>query len=307
VESVDISRLAADLGDGAPSYQVEEIVTTETPARRLLRRLVNPAFIAGALMILVAVVVAASAPLIARYDPNALTPNLLSAPSSTNYFGTDELGRDLFSRVVYASRVSLSVAFGAVALAAVAGGLLGVVSGYFGRWTDALIMRMLDILFAFPAILFAVALVAALGPSVRNLVLIIAILYTPRFARVARGPTLSVKERDFITSARALGVGNSRIIRVHILPSILSPLIVETSLSLTTVLLTEAALSFLGLGVQPPDPSWGGMVSAARPTLLLAPWYVLFPGLAIMYCVLAFNLLGDGLQDALNPHSDRNP
>jgi peptide/nickel transport system permease protein len=253
-------------------------------------------------MILTAVLVAILAPFIARYSPTTLTPSLLSPPSATNVFGTDELGRDLFSRVVFAARSSLSVAFGAVALAAVVGGLLGTVSGYFGRWVDTIIMRVLDILFAFPAILFAVALVAALGPSIRNLILTIAILYAPRFARVARGPTLAVKERDFVTSARALGTSDVPIIRAHILPNILSPLIVETSLSLTIALLTEAALSFLGLGIQPPDPSWGGMISAGRPYLLQAPWYVLFPGLAIMYCVLAFNLLGDGMNDALNPN-----
>jgi peptide/nickel transport system permease protein len=269
---------------------------------RLASRLARPTLIAGLLMILTAVLVAILAPFIARYSPTTLTPNLLSPPSATNFFGTDELGRDLFSRVVFAARSSLSVAFGAVALAAVVGGLLGTVSGYFGRWVDTIIMRVLDILFAFPAILFAVALVAALGPSIRNLILTIAILYAPRFARVARGPTLAVKERDFVTSARALGAGNVQIIRAHILPNILSPLIVETSLSLTIALLTEAALSFLGLGIQPPDPSWGGMISAGRPYLLQAPWYVLFPGLAIMYCVLAFNLLGDGMNDALNPN-----
>jgi peptide/nickel transport system permease protein len=295
MESADITTPGIDsrlsLEEGQPA----------APAR-LASRLARPTLIAGLLMILTAVLGAILAPFIARYSPTTLTPNLLSPPSATNFFGTDELGRDLFSRVVFAARSSLSVAFGAVALAAVVGGLLGTVSGYFGRWVDTIIMRVLDILFAFPAILFAVALVAALGPSIRNLILTIAILYAPRFARVARGPTLAVKERDFVTSARALGAGNVHIIRAHILPNILSPLIVETSLSLTIALLTEAALSFLALGIQPPDPSWGGMVSAGRPYLLQAPWYVLFAGLAIMYCVLAFNLLGDGMNDALNPN-----
>jgi ABC-type dipeptide/oligopeptide/nickel transport system permease subunit len=299
MESIDITSLELE-----PRLAVEEVVAGMTPGRRLLHRLAQPTLIAGLLMIFIAVLVAVFAPLIARYDPTTLTANLLSPPSSTNFFGTDELGRDLFSRVVYASRVSLAVAFGAVALAAFAGGLLGVVSGYFGRWVDIGIMRVLDVLFAFPAILFAVSLVAALGPSIRNLILTIAILYTPRFARVARGPTLTVKERDFVTSARALGAGNGHIIRAHIVPNVMSPLVVEISLSLTIAVLTEAALSFLGLGVQPPDPSWGGMISAARPYLLQAPWYVLFPGLSIMYCVLAFNFLGDGLHDALNPNLD---
>ncbi len=297
MESADISPVEIDVRSGTG-----ETGAVASPVARLLRRWAQPTLIAGLIMILIAVLAAILAPFIARAGPTALTPNLLSPPSSTNFFGTDELGRDLFSRVVYAARVSLSVAFGAVALAAAVGGFLGVVSGYFGRWIDIIIMRVLDILFAFPAILFAVSLVAALGPSVRNLILTIAILYTPRFARVARGPTLSVKERDFVTSARALGVGNVRIMRAHVLPNIMSPLIVEISLSLTIALLTEAALSFLGLGVQPPDPSWGGMISAGRPYLLQAPWYVLFPGFAIMYCVLAFNFLGDGLHDALNPN-----
>ncbi len=265
------------------------------------RRLLRPTLVIGTLMILIAVVAAVMAPIIARTNPDTLTATMLGRPTASNWFGTDELGRDLFSRVIYAARVSLAVAFGAVGLAGIAGGALGIVSGYFGSWVDIVVMRILDILFAFPAILFAVSLVAALGPSVRNLILTIALLYTPRFARVARGPVLSVKERDFVTSARALGVGTGRIIRAHVLPNILSPLIVEMSLSLTIALLTEAALSFLGLGIQPPNPSWGGMISAARPYLLQAPWYVLFPGLAIMYCVLGFNLIGDGLHDALNP------
>jgi ABC-type dipeptide/oligopeptide/nickel transport system permease subunit len=298
MENVEITSLEVE------PRLAEEVGAGVAPGGRLLLRLATPTLIVGLLMILVAVLVAVFAPLIAPYDPTALSANLLSPPSSTNFFGTDELGRDLFSRVVYASRVSLSVAFGAVALAAFGGGLLGIVSGYFGRWVDVAIMRVLDILFAFPAILFAVSLVAALGPSIRNLILTIAILYTPRFARVARGPTLTVKEREFVASARALGAGNGHIIRAHILPNVMSPLIVEISLSLTIAVLTEAALSFLGLGVQPPDPSWGGMISAARPYLLQAPWYVLFPGLAIMYCVLAFNFLGDGLHDALNPNLD---
>lgn len=292
MENVDIRELE-------PHLVAEDAEEAWGPARSRIIRFAQPTLIAGLVLIVIAVLVALFAPLIAPYDPMALSPDLLSPPSSSHLFGTDELGRDLFSRVIYASRASLSVAFGAVALAAVVGGLLGLVSGYFGRWLDIVIMRVLDMLFAFPAILFAVALVAALGPSARNLILTIAILYAPRFARVARGPTLTVKERDFVTSARALGAGNGRIIRAHILPSVMSPLIVETSLSLTIALLTEAALSFLGLGVQPPDPSWGGMISTARPYLVQAPWYVLFPGLSIMYCVLAFNLLGDGLNDAL--------
>jgi peptide/nickel transport system permease protein len=296
VENARVTGLADEIAIAG-----DELAMSPAGFKRFKRRVTQPSLIVGTVMIVVAMLIAVLAPLVARQSPYTFTANLLSPPSSTSLFGTDELGRDLFSRVVYASRVSLAVAFCSVAVAVVAGGMLGIVSAYFGRWVDAVIMRFLDILFAFPAILFAVSLVAALGPSVRNLILTIAILYAPRFARVARGPALSVKERDFITSARALGVGHGRIMRVHILPNVLSPLIVETSLSLTTALLTEAALSFLGLGVQPPDPSWGGMVAAARPNLMQAPWYVLFPGLAIMYCVLAFNLMGDGLHDALSP------
>ncbi len=290
----------------APAAGGDGLALADPPAAGLNRRRrwtgrFPPALLVGMVMAASVTLVAVFAPVIAHYSPTQITQDLLARPTAAHIFGTDRLGRDVFSRVVTASQVSLGVALLASVAALSMGTAMGVSAGYLGAWLDTVITRILDLLLAFPPILFAIALVAALGPSTQNLILTLAILFSPRFARLARGSTLSVKERDYIASAKALGASRLRIIRVHILPNIAAPLIVEMSLTMSIALLTEAALSFLGLGIQPPQPSWGGMISSARPTMIEAPWAALFPGLAIMFSVLAFNFLGDGLREVFDP------
>ncbi len=225
----------------------------------------------------------------------------LQAPSSKYLLGTDLFGRDLASRIMEGAKNSLYVAFGSVALSAFVGILLGVISGFVGGILDNLIMRTMDVFFAFPALLLALLVITVLGPGLNNAVLAIAIVYTPIFARVARGPVLAVKEMDFVQAGRGLGASNLRLILKYILPNILAPLIVQISLALSWSLLTEASLSFLGLGVQPPAASWGVMLSESRGLAERAPWLMIFPGIAISLGVLGFNLLGDGLRDVLDP------
>jgi peptide/nickel transport system permease protein len=231
--------------------------------------------------------------------------NRMAGPSLALPLGADTFGRDLLSRIVFGARLSLQVALISVAAALVAGSVLGLVAGYAGGWGDQLIMRTMDILFAFPAVLLALGVVAALGPNPNNVVLAIAIVYTPIFARVVRGPVLALKEREFVEAARALGARASRIIVRHVLPNLLSVLIVQASIALSWAVLTEAALSFLGLSAQPPAPSWGVMLNEGRQNLEMAPHMAIFPGLAIMLAVLGFNLLGDGLRDVLDPRLRR--
>jgi len=215
--------------------------------------------------------------------------------------GTDEFGRDVFSRILRGATNSLKVSISAVFLASLAGIAIGALAGYIGGEFDNITMRIMDIFFAFPAILLALAIVAALGPGIRNTILAIAIVYTPIFARVARGPTLTVKSTEFVTAARSIGSRPTYILRKHILPNITAPLIVQVSLALSWAILTEAGLSYLGLGAQPPEPSWGSMLSDSRMMLELAPWLAIFPGIAIMLAVLGFNLFGDGLRDVFDP------
>jgi peptide/nickel transport system permease protein len=225
----------------------------------------------------------------------------LSPPSAQYILGTDQQGRDLASRLMQGGWNSLRAAVASVTLATIIGTTLGAVAGFYGGLTDTLIMRIMDILFAFPALLLALVVVSALGKSLNNAIIAIAVVYTPIFARVARGPVLSVKEKEFVTAARCLGQREPVILLRHILPNILAPLIVQTSLALSWALLTEASLSFLGLGTQIPDASWGVMLSESRILAERAPWLMLFPGVAIALSVLGLNLLGDALRDALDP------
>jgi peptide/nickel transport system permease protein len=231
--------------------------------------------------------------------------NRMVGPSLALPLGADTFGRDLLSRIVFGARLSLQVALLSVAAALIVGSVLGLVAGYAGGWSDQVIMRTMDILFAFPAVLLALGVVAALGPSPNNVVIAIAIVYTPIFARIVRGPVLAIKEREFVEAARALGARASRIIVRHVLPNLLSVLIVQASIALSWAVLTEAALSFLGLSAQPPAPSWGVMLNEGRQNLEVAPHLAIFPGLAIMLAVLGFNLLGDGLRDVLDPRLRR--
>lgn len=229
------------------------------------------------------------------------TPDRLKPPSAQYLMGTDLFGRDLASRLMEGAANSLRVALLSVSISATLGTLFGTVSGYVGALFDNITMRVMDVFFALPALLLALVIVSIFGPGVNTTVLAIAIVYTPIFARVARGPVLSVKEMEFVTATRCLGMSDARIIFRHILPNTLAPLIVQVSLALSWALLTEAGLSFLGLGTQPPTPSWGVMLSESRGIAEMAPWLMIYPALSIMLGVLGFNLLGDGLRDVFDP------
>ena len=239
---------------------------------------------------------------LAPHDPLEQNPiDALQAPSSTYWFGTDQFGRDIFSRSIDGMRRSLSVSLLSVGIAAFIGVLLGVVGGYLGRWVDNIVVRLSDVIFAFPAILLALAIVNSLGNSWIDTSIAIAIVYTPIFIRVARGPVLSVKEMDYIKSVRVLGYSSPQILSKHVMPNVLAPIVVQVALSLSWSILTESGLSFLGLGTQPPDASLGLMVSEAQPLAAFAWWSLAFPSLFITIVVIGLNLVGDGLRDALDP------
>lgn len=226
----------------------------------------------------------------------------LQAPNSDYWFGTDQFGRDIFSRVMRGGANSLQVAFISVFISSLLGTVIGMLAGYVGGLLDTILMRLMDMLFAFPSLLLALLIVTIIGAGLWSTVLAITVVYTPIFARVARGPVLALKNAEFVTAARCLGAEDWRIVLHHIFPNMQTVLIVQFTLALSWALITEAGLSFLGLGTQPPDPSWGLMLSENRGLAEIAPWLILFPGLAIMLTVLGFNLLGDGLRDVLDPH-----
>jgi peptide/nickel transport system permease protein len=262
----------------------------------------NPVTTISAVVLVGIVVVALTARRIAPYGTNKIdVADALQPPTGAHWFGTDELGRDIFSRVLLAAHASLQIAIASVAFAFVVGVTIGVISGYRGGLLDAVLMRAVDVMFAFPVLLLALAIVAILAPGSATTILAIGIVYTPIFARVARASTLSVRVEPFVAVSRTLGTGHLYILGRHILPNIAGPVIVQTSVSLAFAILSEAALSFLGLGIQPPEPSWGRMLFDAQGFVQRAWWMGVFPGAAIFATVLAFNLLGDGLRDVLDP------
>jgi peptide/nickel transport system permease protein len=260
------------------------------------------------LAVLVAVtLIALMADVVAPYNPNQIQPvGILSAPSLTHPLGTDAIGRDVLSRIVYGARASLLAGVVSVAVALTLGVVVGLVAGYNGGWGDDLLMRMIDALYSFPALLLALAITAILGPGLTNVMLAIGIVFTPSFARLARGQSLSVRERDFVTAARVTGAGPWRIMGAHIWPNVTAPIIVLASLQVAAAIVIEAGLSFLGLGVQPPAPSWGSMLKEGYQYMEQAPWLAFAPGAAIFLTVLAFNLFGDGLRHALDPRLSRS-
>ncbi len=293
-----------DPGDEAPTEAGPPAAPAATSRwRETLSILLRNRLALGALVILGVLLLAALVgPYVAPYGFNAtIIEDRLQGPSLRHPFGTDNLGRDVFSRVLLGARVSILVGVVAVGISLTLGTLFGLVAGFYGGRVDDAIMRLMDVLFAFPAMLMAIAVLAILGPGTVNAMVAIGIVYTPIFARVTRGSVLSVREAVFVRAARSLGAGDVRLAGLHVLPNVLAPIIVQTSVSLAFAILSEAALSFLGLGTQPPNPSWGRMLSEGRAFIQQAWWIAVFPGLAIFFTVLSFNVLGDALRDVLDP------
>jgi peptide/nickel transport system permease protein len=266
------------------------------------RLLNNHVGFAGFIICVIVVLAGALAPLLSSHGPREQNIRArFQPPSAEHVLGTDHFGRDVLSRVLHGFRSSISISFGAVGIAALFGTLTGLLAAYFGGWPDRILMRLMDILMAFPFILLAIGILAVLGPGSFNVALAIGIVYLPIFARMARAPALTILSWDYVSAARALGSGGSRVLLQHVLPNIAAPMLVQLSLSLSTAILVEASLSFLGLGTQPPTPSLGLMLSESRDTMLLSPWPSVFSGLAILLASFGFNLFGDGLRDLLDP------
>jgi peptide/nickel transport system permease protein len=270
-------------------------------SRAWVRIVRNRLGLAGGVMILVAVLVAVAAPLLAPYDPASQAARRLLPPSREHIMGTDELGRDTASRIVYGARVSLQVGLLAVAIGLGVGSAIGLFAGYKGGRADDWLMRGVDIMFSFPGLILAIVIAGLLGPSRTNAMVAIGIVFAPAFARVVRGSVLATMHEGYIDSARVIGLSDVRTVVRYIVPNISAAIIVMTSVYLSAAILTEAGLSYLGLGTQPPEPSWGGMLASARNYMELSPWMAFFPGAAIMFVVLGFNFLGDGLRDVLDP------
>lgn len=262
----------------------------------------NRRVLLASIVLLGVVLSALAASILAPYDPNRQdVPHRLAQPSLQHPLGTDQYGRDILSRIIYGARISLLVGILSVLVGILAGVPLGLLAGYFGKWPDLVICKLVDILMSFPMLLLAMAIVAILGTSLVNTILAIGIASVPRFARLTRGEVLALKNREFIEAVRAIGANPLRIIVYHLVPNIISPIIIMATLYMATAIITEANLSFLGLGTQPPTATWGGMISEGRAYLRSAPWVSTIPGIAIALSVLAFNIFGDGLRDALDP------
>jgi peptide/nickel transport system permease protein len=290
----------------APVHASAAASQTTVPPRRKRRGLVkfmrNRAAVFGAALVLLIVFMAVFAPWLSHYDPvQASFMTVRQAPSAAHWFGTDELGRDVLSRLLWGARASLLAGVVSVCIAVVIGVPLGLLAGYFGKLVDGVISRIADALLSIPFLILAIALAAFLGPSLTNAMAAIGISAMPRFVRLTRGQAITVKAEEYVEGARAIGLGHARIIVRYILPNVLPPIIVQASLTIATAIIAEASLSFLGLGQLPPSPSWGSMLNTAKDFVSQAPWMSIFPGIAIFLAVLGFNLLGDGLRDALDP------
>lgn len=269
---------------------------------RMLKK--NKMALLGLVILCILVLLALFADVIANYDTVVIKQNLggrLQGQSAAHWLGTDEFGRDIFARLIHGARVSLKVGIIAVGISIVCGGTLGALAGYYGGKLDNIIMRIMDIFLAVPSILLAIAIVSALGPSIINLMVAISVSNIPRYARIVRASVLSIRDQEFVEAAKAIGASNARIIFRHIIPNSLAPVIVQGTLGVASAILSTAGLSFIGLGIQPPAPEWGSMLSGGRQYLRYAWWVTTFPGVAIMITILSLNLLGDGLRDALDP------
>lgn len=279
------------------------IPNEESPLRQMLRRaLRNRLFVVGFIMVILFQLMALMPWLFASQDPYLVdTTIMVQAPSSAHLLGTDGVGRDVWARIVWGSRNSLGVAIASVVSALAVGGALGLISGFFGGPIDLVLGRLMDVIFSFPAMLLGVVIAGILGPGLGNVILALAVVFTPIFYRVVRGSVISERERDYVEAARAIGAGSHALILRHVLPNVLAPVIVQTTVQLCYAIILEAALSYVGLGTQPPFASWGSILNEGRGFLMRGPWISIFPGLAIFGCVLSFNLVGDGLRDILDP------
>lgn len=275
---------------------------SESRWRKLLR---NPSGLAGVILTGLFIFLAIAGPWITPYDPNDLNVGPpLEGPSAEHWMGTDELGRDQMSRIIDAAQIAVTVSFLSVAIAFVIGSILGIIAGYSGGWTDKVLVRFMDVMFSFPALLLAIVIVAVLGPGLVTASVAIAIVYVPRFARVARGASLSVREDLYIEAAQLSGISPLRIARRHVVPNITAALIVLSALSMSTAQLAYASLSFLGLGTNPPNADYGSMLARARNFMTIAPWMIIFPAIALVLLIVGFNLVGDALRDVLDPRSE---
>ncbi|WP_028551387.1 nickel transporter permease [Paenibacillus sp. UNC451MF] len=281
----------------------EASYTYRSPWKMMLGRFKkNKRALVGLGMVVIFIVVALFAPWIAPYDPFKQDMQvMLESPNAHHWFGTDEFGRDLLSRIIYGAQISLMIGIVGVFIAVIFGVALGTIAGYFGGWLDSAIMRIMDIFMAFPSFLLALAIVSVLGPGMVNVMIAIGIFSVPTFARISRSAVISIKHKEFVEATKAMGGTNARIIFKHIIPNSIAPIIVLSTLRMATAILTASGLSFLGMGAQPPTPEWGAMLSSGREYLRTAPHVSTVPGLAIMFMVLGFNMLGDGLRDALDP------
>jgi len=273
------------------------------PLRDFWRRFrSNRLALIGGLVVIVLFVVSFAAPWLAPYDPDHIdVRHVLQGPSQHHLFGTDHLGRDVLSRMIWGSRISLKVGFVAVGIATVIGIFFGALAGFFGGWIDAVIMRFVDLMLCFPAFFLILAVIALLEPSIWNIMIVIGLTGWMSVARLVRAEFLTLKRRDFVQAARVMGAGNARIIGYHLLPNAMAPVLVSATLGVAGAILTESALSFLGIGVQPPTPSWGNILTEGKDNISIAWWLSLYPGLAILITVLGYNLLGEGLRDSLDP------
>ncbi len=300
LQSMSEKALAPTIGPKRSSPRIEAFKAFWKRLRK------NKAAVVGGFFIILFVIVAIIGPHVMSQDPTKVDVlNKLQTPSAEHWFGTDNFGRDIFTRIIFGMPLTLKVGFLSVAIGGSVGVVLGIISGYYGGKIDTIIMRLMDVLLAFPGILLALAIVSVLGGSLTNVIIAVSIFSVPAFARIVRGSTLSVRKLEYIDAVRALGASDFRIIFKHILPNVMSPIIVQATLRIATAVLTASGLSFLGLGAQPPDPEWGAMLNDGRTYMKSSPHIIMFPGMMIVIVVLAFNIFGDGLRDALDPKMNR--